>query len=369
MLLQPIVDNQADVVFGSRMMTMFGALKGGMPLYKYVGNRILTACQNTVLGSSLSEFHTGYRIYSTGALKRVPFQFNTGDFHFDTEIIIQMLLAKQRITELPIPTFYGDEVCHVDGMKYAWDVAVTTTVAKLQSFELQYRRNFDIDRAFSKHAHYEPKLDYDSSDTRALNLIPAGSTVVDMGCTAYHLCSSLQAKNCTVIGVGRLPDDGKPSTYDCYYPHDLTNGNLPLNFEHVDYILMLDVIEHQNSPEDLVAEIARACGTSRRTKLIVTTGNVAFLITRLMLLLGQFNYGKRGILDLTHTRLFTFPSLRFLFESNGFETLDTQGIPAPFPLAIKNKGLSSSLLKMNSALINLRKRLFSYQMLFVLRPW
>ena len=63
---------------------------GGMPLYKFVGNRILTAIQNKLLRSRLSEFHSGYRIYSVEALRSIPFERNSNDFHFDTEIVIQL---------------------------------------------------------------------------------------------------------------------------------------------------------------------------------------------------------------------------------------------------------------------------------------
>ena len=88
---------QADAVFGSRMMDRFGALKGGMPLYKYVGNKVLTTIQNAMLGTRLSEFHSGYRIYSVKTLDRIPYRLNSNDFHFDTEIIIQLLNAGARI--------------------------------------------------------------------------------------------------------------------------------------------------------------------------------------------------------------------------------------------------------------------------------
>ena len=92
-----------------------GALRGGMPLYKFVGNRILTWIENKLLHSQFSEFHSGYRVYSVRALAGIPFQRNSNDFHFDTEIIIQLLIARNGIAELPIPTYYGDEICHVNG--------------------------------------------------------------------------------------------------------------------------------------------------------------------------------------------------------------------------------------------------------------
>lgn len=366
-LVKPIIDGSADAVFGSRMMTALGALKGGMPLYKYVGNRILTGFQNIVLQSNLSEFHTGYRIYSTRSLMRVPFQFNTNDFHFDTEIIIQMLMAKQRIKELPIPTYYGDEKCHVDGMKYAGDVAVATTVARLQSFSLMYRRNFDVGSSQTRQSAKRSKLAYDSSQRRVLDMIPAGSKIVDIGCSASELCPDFKAKGCTVYGVGR--ESTQKDLYDAFIPYEFDGSVLPIDLKQFEYALLLDVVEHERAPETFVAQLAELCSVAPNTKLIVTAGNVGFFITRLMLLIGQFNYGARGILDLTHTRLFTFKSLRMLFESSGFEVSSATGIPAPFPLAVKQPQIANMLLQLNRSLIGLRKGLFSFEIFMVARPY
>ena len=80
-LVQPLRDDEADAVFGSRMLTRGAALKGGMPLYKFVGNKILSWFENRMLRTSLSEFHSGYRVYSVEALKRIPWQLNTDQFH------------------------------------------------------------------------------------------------------------------------------------------------------------------------------------------------------------------------------------------------------------------------------------------------
>jgi hypothetical protein len=85
------------------MLEKGAARRGGMPLYKFTGNRILSWFQNRILGASLSEFDSGYRVYSVAALASLPFELNTNDFHFDTEIIIQLLMAGRKIAELPIP--------------------------------------------------------------------------------------------------------------------------------------------------------------------------------------------------------------------------------------------------------------------------
>src|SRR5260221_12065032 len=147
-LLKPFVRDEADAVFGSRMIRKQDALEGGMPLYKWVGNQVLTAFQNQMLGSSLSEFHSGYRLYSTRALARIPFERNSNDFHFDTDIIVQLHFAGLRIVEIPIPTFYGDEICHVNGVKYAWDIFKTMLRAKFHEKNLLYDRKFDVGQVY-----------------------------------------------------------------------------------------------------------------------------------------------------------------------------------------------------------------------------
>jgi hypothetical protein len=99
----------------------------------------------------------------------------------------------------------------------------------------------------------------------------------------------------------------------------------------------------------------------KRPEIVLTTANIGFFATRLMLLLGQFNYGKKGILDATHTRLFTFRSIRELFRQCGYKIVDIQGIPAPFPRALGDNFLSRLLVKANQFLIRVSRGLFAYQ--------
>ncbi|MBN2536990.1 glycosyltransferase family 2 protein, partial [candidate division WOR-3 bacterium] len=141
-LVAPIEQGEADAVFGSRMMVRGAARKGGMPLYKYVGNKVLTGIENRLLGMNLTEFHSGYRVYSTRALAAIPFEENTDDFHFDTEIIIQLHQHGLRIVEKPIPTFYGDEVCYVNGPKYAFNILRAVVRYRLHRSGLRDYPNF-----------------------------------------------------------------------------------------------------------------------------------------------------------------------------------------------------------------------------------
>ncbi len=132
-MVAPIIAGHADVVFGSRMITQGGARQGGMPLYKFVGNKILTTLQNRLANVSLTEWHSGYRAYSVAALRKVNFLKNSDYFDFDSQIILQMIGARQRIVEIEIPTFYGDEISRVNGIKYGIKILIHTLKFRLSS--------------------------------------------------------------------------------------------------------------------------------------------------------------------------------------------------------------------------------------------
>ena len=365
-LTRPLMSGEADAVIGSRMLPANSALQGGMPMYKYVGNKILTWYQNKLMGTSLSEYHSGYRVYSTQALSNIPFELNTNAFHFDTEILIQLHLAGYRLKELPIPTYYGDEICHVNGIRYALDVAVTTATAKAQELSIYYERKYDCAAPDQPTAHYRAKLNFPSPHWHVLKLVEPGSRVLDLGCAGGYLGQALkEQKACQVTGADMYPPSPE-SSLDHFILHDLDEGLPQVKYSELDYILVLDVIEHLNSPESFVFELRAAA--DHKTMIVISTGNVGFILTRLSLLLGNFNYGKRGILDLTHKRLFTFRSIISLFEQAGYEVLAVKSTPVPFPLIFGDSRISRALLGLNGLLIRLSKSLFAFQSFLVLRP-
>ena len=156
-------------------------------------------------------------------------------------------------------------------------------------------------------------------------------------------------------------------TLDAFVQADLNHCDLP-DASAFDYFVILDVIEHLHSPEAFVERLRAAASFNPNLIFIFSTGNVAFFVQRLMLLLGQFNYGSRGILDRTHSRLFTFSSLRNLLLQAGFNVLEEKGIPAPFPLVVENRVLSNALLKLNIALNWLSQSVFAYQIFIMAKP-
>jgi glycosyltransferase involved in cell wall biosynthesis len=357
-LLWPLQVGTADAVFGSRMKPPRNALKGGMPVYKFVGNRILTTFQNLVLGTRLSEFHSGYRLYRVTTLKALPFALNSNDFHFDTEIILQLLNAGARITELPIPTYYGDEISRVNGLAYAWNVVWATLQNAAHRSGILYQRRFDVAPPDDT-THYSAKLDYASSHTFALEAVPANSRVLDLGAGPGPLAERLVEKGCSITLVDRARPNSAPASANVLV-RDLNTDPLDVDLRNIDVILLLDVIEHLYDPERFLRALRRHFDYRTRT-VVLTTPNVAFFIQRLMLLFGQFNYGKSGILDRTHTRLFTYRSFDHLLRDAGMRIRRVRGIPAPFPKALGDNFISRALLAINRALIWLSKSLFAYQ--------
>lgn len=143
-------DPSIDLLFGSRMTG--DPLAGGMPIHRYLGNKVLTWIQNILLNAKISEFHSGYRIFRTSSLKKIPFHLCDNDYHFDTEIIIQFINKGLKIDEVTINTFYGSEKCYVNIWKYAIDVAIVTTCYFLYKLGLRnipkyklYDKNLEAD--------------------------------------------------------------------------------------------------------------------------------------------------------------------------------------------------------------------------------
>jgi glycosyltransferase involved in cell wall biosynthesis len=112
-MVRPILAGEADLVLGSRFLTPGGPSAGGMPRYKQVANRVLTSVENRVMGTQLSEMHTGYRAYSRAFLMGIPFLRNALDFSFDSEVLMQAAHFGYRIAEVPARTNYDDDASSI----------------------------------------------------------------------------------------------------------------------------------------------------------------------------------------------------------------------------------------------------------------
>jgi glycosyltransferase involved in cell wall biosynthesis len=145
-LVRPIVAGDADLVLGSRMMEPGAARAGGMPLYKIVANRFLTRIENRVMGTALTDLHTGYRAYSRDLLLRVPFLRNSLDFAFDSEMLMQAAHFGFRIMEVPARTRYFKDASSITiGPGSVYGIKTLFTAARL----ILHRRGIVRSRKFS----------------------------------------------------------------------------------------------------------------------------------------------------------------------------------------------------------------------------
>jgi 2-polyprenyl-3-methyl-5-hydroxy-6-metoxy-1,4-benzoquinol methylase len=367
-LYAPIVRGEADAVFGSRMMKNHGGpLKGGMPVYKYVGNRILSTFENYALGMNLTEFHSGYRAYRLEALRDVRLENLTNDFHFDTEIIIKLRHQGWRIAEVPIPTYYGDEICHVNGLGYAKNVVRAV---------YRYRSTVNGRRRYPEFSEYLPeyplKTSSHSSHDYLLQAVGGHARVLDVGCGDGLLAQELARRQNVVVGIDKLVRPAHLSSMAKYVTADLNHGLAPILEDlrphgPFDVIVMGDVLEHLAEPARLLQDCKPLL--ARGGRVVMSVPNVANVFVRLSLLFGRFNYTERGILDRTHLRFYTLATACVLARDAGYAVgrVAATVIPIEFVLGLPAAHLACRAIRvMMWALTRLRRTLFGYQFVITL---
>jgi 2-polyprenyl-3-methyl-5-hydroxy-6-metoxy-1,4-benzoquinol methylase len=373
-ILEPFETFSCDAVQGSRMINKLSALKGGMPIYKFIGNIFLTYIQNLITKIGLSEFHSGYRAYKIKSLMDIPFELNSNYFHFDTEILLQLKMLNRKIYEIPIPTFYGKEISTLNSINYGFAILKTTLKYHFQKYSILYERKYDLKNFYNQRERereggggcgndddkYVSKLEFYSTHSFAYSLIKNNSKVLSLGCGHCHIEKELrEKKNCYIHGVDNLLNNNIKKL-DLYEIVDLDHYKFEFK-NNYDFILLLDVIEHLHNPENFLKLLNDKISQNPKSKLLISTPNVANIFIRLMLLFGYFNYGKRGILDKTHARLFTKDSFIKILEENNFRINSISYIPIPIPLVIKNRFICNIFMNMQKYMNILFGKLFSFQ--------
>lgn len=362
-IVAPLESGEADAVFGSRMMVPGSARAGGMPMYKYLGNRILTHAENRMLSSSLTEFHSGYRAYRVSALAELPIQKNTDEFDFDTQIIVQLMDTGKRIVEIPIPTYYGDEVCYVDGVKYAIDVIRDVVQYRLTKVGIGTHEWVPVSK------EYGLKESEGTSHTVILGMLrehPA-KRVLDLGCSGGLLSQRIRDQGSHVTGVDSLQLPGVRDRVDEFTLGDLEDGvptDLPGGY---DAVVAADVIEHVRDPGRLLTQMAAALAPNG--EIMVSTPNFSHWYPRARVVTGNFGYDRRGILDETHLRFFTRRSLRRLFRSSGLDILELTYTGLPFDVVSEDdKWRTRILRRVDKFLVDRWPTMFGYQFVARLTP-
>ncbi len=361
-IVEPLLRGEADAVFGSRIMIKGAARKGGMPLYKYVGNRILSKFENATLGTDLTEFHSGYRAYSVAALKQIPFERNSDGFNFDTQIIIQLHDAGMRIAEVPIPTYYGDEICYVDGLGYAKDVTKDVLTYRLQ------KAGFGDGSRIALNEEYQLKPSEDSSHGRISALIGSRSPcrILDLGCSSGLLAERLQSMGHTVVGVDVTEIPGVRDRVTEFYKADLNEGIPSEVGGDYDLVLAADVLEHLVNPGDFMKQIRRVLAPGGSALFCVP--NIAHWYPRSRHTLGLFDYDQRGILDATHLRFFTRRSIQKLIQRSGYQIRRVEPVGLPLDALGVDGGKAHLLRLVDQLLLGLWPTMFGYQFIVEATP-
>lgn len=365
-MFQPIAVGQADLVLGSRMMRKKDAIKGGMPLYKWIGNQVLTWLENRILGMNLTEFHTGLRAYTTRTLGAIPFSLNTDDFHFDTDILIQCQRIGARFAEIPIPTKYGDEVCHVEGWKYFFGCLRSCVRDWLTQKGVFYCRRFDI---APPETRYESKLEFEGSSHRqVLEMVADGAKILDVGGGNGWIADKIRENKHGDVTIVDQFFRREPPLAHRTVSLDLSR-EVPRGLGRFDSVLLLDILEHLPRAQQTKILDALRQEQDEKTRFLISVPNTAFLPLRaVFFFFGQLNYGRRGILDDTHAFLFTKKSLRELLSDCGFRIEGVRYTPPPYELALGSGNLWRLLTRVHAALARWMPSLFAYQMILEATP-
>jgi len=281
--------------------------------------------------------------------------------------LLQGMHVGARFEEFPIPTFYGDEICRVPGIRYSLAVLRESFRYRLRLYgalsSLKYPRtsNQIYDNRTSDPFSVNGVV---LSALRANKNLEGRPEILDIGSGQGHLARELHSSfNITTLDKEELHHDFEHSHIEM----DLDVDPWTIDISEYDYILMLDIIEHLNNPEQFMISLKQSGQSNEPPTIFLSTPNVAFVLMRLGLLLGRFNYSDRGILDVTHRRLFTLTSLQNMLIETGFEISDVKGIGPPI-LPFGRGRVMYALAKLGTLLARVYPRLFAFQFLLKLKP-
>ena len=311
-LVEPLENGTCDAVFGSRMMNRGAALEGGMPPYKYVGNKILSRYENLLAGMRLTEWHSGYRAYRVDALRDIAFESNSDVFDFDTEIILQLHEAGKTIVEVPIPTYYGEEICHVNGLKYAFDVVRDVTRYRLR--KLGFGNSESAEIQLESHVRLSPESLY--GQLQQWMQQHTDCRVLLIGCGDGQFGELLRDMGCYVVGIDNVKLDLVGARVH-EFVEVARDAGVPAEVgDHFDVVVVADALTQYRNPTQLFGELARVLTPGG--SCLIGVPNFSHWYPRLRTALGLFGYDRRGILDHRNVRFFTRRSFERLATSQGW---------------------------------------------------
>jgi 2-polyprenyl-3-methyl-5-hydroxy-6-metoxy-1,4-benzoquinol methylase len=300
-------------------------------------------------------------------LQSVPFETNANDDLFDTDILLQAAYSNARVEEVTL-TKSITPFARLTGVRQA--VQIAAAVLQFKAHRMGMLCSLKLRRLTAERYRDKTELPY-SSHSVALKVISNArpSTVLDIGCGPGHVAARCRSLGVRVTGIDlhRPPADSLTE----FISADLEADSLPADVWDFDAVLLLDVIEHLADPEKFL--LAQRHGQRARPSVgnaplfVISTPNVAFIAVRLNLLFGRFNYAERGILDITHKRLFTRRSLLRLLSECGYHVERCHAVGAPFAAVVGGRW-GRILGAMANGLARLMPTLFAFQFLVECRP-
>ena len=245
---------------------------------------------------------------------------------------MQLLHAGKRILEIPIPTYYGDEICYVNGMRYAKDVVKDVVEYRLVT------KGFGTADWVPKPQEYQFKDGDGSSHAVIMEKMAGlpGSRILDLGCSGGLFAAHARAAGHEVTGVDYLEIPGVRERTDHFVKASLEQGIPEEVGDGFDIIVAADVIEHLSRPGEILRDMRRVLRPSGQVLLSVP--NFAHWYPRSRVAMGLFGYDRRGILDETHLRFFTRQTLRRLVRACGFDILEEQATGLPLGAISESDG-------------------------------
>jgi SAM-dependent methyltransferase len=354
-LLAPILRNQADLVIGHDPMNLWRRRIRGL------AGRVASWGYNKLLGAVHHDVRSTCRAMRVDAVRCMPFGDNADGARFDVELLIQFFVRGLRVAEVRAPHDLSPrERAERPRMR---DVIASAAHCMMHQRGFLFHPRFDTDQS-----PYRYRADRYSTHRRVVDRIPAGSRVLDLGCGAGYVAAALRGKGCYVAGVDARDSSEARSNTNEFHVLDLNQlGRAAprLELDRFDVVIALDVIEHLDGAERFLAAIR--AHVREDCRVILSTANVAYWSMRLSLMLGRFNYGKRGILDVTHTRLFTPRTFDHVCRAAGYDTNGRIGVPPPVTDVIRGS-IGDALTGMHAVLSGWMPALFGFQFIAEMTP-